>query len=553
MDYIKYFFSFVFFMLLCTSCKQKQTDLTFNRVNELLESYPDSALILLDSIPYPHKLNERQYNEYLLLKTQAKNKADKDISSDTLICQVKEYFLKEKDMEKAALSTYYCGRVQQSKNDYENAMKSYLEAQNYASQTKNAELKGLIQFFIGKLNQHKYLYNESIERYRMASGYFHLVPEKYVNEISTFGAIANCFLLLRQNDSAFYYNEKSLAIAKIHNDSIKQAIAKQNIGVAYRQINNLSKAKDFFLEAIALNKDKEGLSKLYLNLANVYNDLGEKDSTEFYIAKSIKSLSEDNSVKANMYRLLSRLEEKKHNYLKALEYHQQYTKYLSEIIDDKQNQEILEIQKKYNFEVIQNAANKHLIEKQFILVIALVLFATILIIVFLFYRKNTKNKAAVLEANQMIYQLKETANNYDTKEKSLRNTLFHQFDILKKAALLEGYLRNDEKEKSKDFIQKFNEVVYGQKSGLDWEVLYESMNELNNRFFDNLRQSIPSFDESEFRICCLAYAGLNNTEIAIIMKLSFNTIQVKKSVIRKKIGAPGHGNLIDFLNQKIIV
>jgi DNA-binding CsgD family transcriptional regulator len=54
-------------------------------------------------------------------------------------------------------------------------------------------------------------------------------------------------------------------------------------------------------------------------------------------------------------------------------------------------------------------------------------------------------------------------------------------------------------------------------------------------------------EEAEVRICCLIYAGLNNTEISILMEWTTNTIQMKKSIIRKKIGVEGYGNLSDFL------
>ncbi|MCG6191591.1 helix-turn-helix transcriptional regulator, partial [Maribellus maritimus] len=57
----------------------------------------------------------------------------------------------------------------------------------------------------------------------------------------------------------------------------------------------------------------------------------------------------------------------------------------------------------------------------------------------------------------------------------------------------------------------------------------------------------PQLDESEFRICCLIYVEFNNTEIAIILSYSVNTVQAKKSVIRKKLHIKTFGNVRDFL------
>ena len=68
--------------------------------------------------------------------------------------------------------------------------------------------------------------------------------------------------------------------------------------------------------------------------------------------------------------------------------------------------------------------------------------------------------------------------------------------------------------------------------------LYEVMNDLHNGFFERLRDKFSDLNEDEFRICCLTYAKFDSMEISIIMGLSVNTIQMKRSSIRKKLGIP---------------
>lgn len=142
------------------------------------------------------------------------------------------------------------------------------------------------------------------------------------------------------------------------------------------------------------------------------------------------------------------------------------------------------------------------------------------------------------------------AKSYDKKEDSFRNKLLHHFDILKKSALLEGFLREDEKKHGEKLLKKFNEIVYNQAS-LDWDLLYQTMNELHDGFFDSLREAFPQLDESEFRICCLIYSDFTNAEISIIMEQSINTITSKRSSIRKKIGVKDYGNIVDYLDSNV--
>jgi hypothetical protein len=56
-----------------------------------IETHPDSALALLDSIENPSQLNKSRYNRYMLLLLQAKDKSYQDITSDTAIFATKQY------------------------------------------------------------------------------------------------------------------------------------------------------------------------------------------------------------------------------------------------------------------------------------------------------------------------------------------------------------------------------------------------------------------------------------------------------------------------------
>lgn len=550
---IAYLFIFIIVFFYACDFHQSTASEILEEAESLIGQYPDSALQLLEGEIQTKNLNRELYYRYILLSVRAKDKSDRNIASDTLVFRAKDYFLGNKDTKDMMLACYYSGRVFESQNNREQAMLAYLDAEIYARQSKNDELKGLVEYSIGNLYFDQLLKDEALTRLKQASVYFNRSGE-YKNTIAAYNKIGTCFILKQNIDSSFFYFDKSLSLAKANNDSVKQAFILQNIGVALGRVENWERARLYFRRAIPFFKEGEDKAKMYLNMAYSFNNEGIrfKDSTLFYINKSLDVLKEHegSSLKSVAYQLLAKIEERDNNYQQALAYNKEYSKLLYKILEERNNQTILDVHKKYDFEVIQNDNNRLLIEKQSATLIILVLILLILILSFIFYRKNVRNKEALSDAESKIYQLKDMADSFDEKEDSFKKVLFEHFDILKKVALLEGHLKEDERKQGQRLLKKFNEIVYKQET-LDWNMLYQSMNQLYKRFPDSLRETFPQLDETEVRICCLTYAGLNNTEISLIMELSINTIQMKKSILRKKLGIEGYGNIVEFLNKNI--
>ncbi|NDV94792.1 hypothetical protein D0T84_07645 [Dysgonomonas sp. 521] len=539
------------FYFSCSS-ESKNAREHINIAESLIESKPDSALALLDSVLYPENLSNQNMNRYYLLWVQARDRSHKDISKDTIIFKVKNYYKRKDNAEKAALACFYSGKVLRAQKNNKDAMTAYMEAETYADQTQeNYNVKGLIQSHIGYLYYNELLQDEALTRFKKAVNYFEKA-KNFKNEAYTLRDIGNSFLLKKESDSAFYYYQKGLDIADISKDSVCQSSIRMNIGAIFKKQEDYVKSKEYLNDAIIYASNPLTKAKIYSTLAQVLNSENKNDSAIYYFEKSLDLLKGDNDpfISFKIYKSLSEIEEAKNNYTKALEYNKDCITNLYNIYEKNENQSILEIQKKYDFELIKNTNNRLLIQRQFLIIVMLGLGLIILVIFFYFYYKNQKKGRALLEAEQKIIQLSQMAKSYNKKEDSFRNKLLHHFDILKKSALLEGFLREDEKKYGEKLLKKFNEIVYNQAT-LDWNILYQTMNELHDGFFDSLRETFPQLDESEFRICCLIYSDFTNSEISIIMGQSINTVTSKRSTIRKKIGVKDYGNIVDYLNSSV--
>ncbi len=530
------------------SCNfNRGADKILDNAEALIDQRPDSALRLLDTEILEKNLDRDDYYRYILLYTRVRDRNDIDIKNDTLVFQARDYYLNKKDLVKTAEAYYYSGRILESQHKKEEALSMYLEAESYALQTDNDKLKGHIEYSIGSLNHEKYLKDEAISRFKLSAHYYNKSGH-YKNEFQAYNRIGTTFLLKKELDSSFYYLDKSLLLAQNINDSVGQGLALQNIGLAYRMTKDYPSARLKFKQAVPFFKKNEEKARIYLNIAYSFNDEQNRDSTLFYINKSLELIRGDETspLRSMIIQLQSRIEENDKNYEKALTFQKEYADYLQKIFREANNQAVLDIQKKYDFEVIQNENNRLLIEKQSASLIILGLIVLVLGLSIFIYWKSVKNKEALSDAELKISQLNDMADSFNKKENSFKKVLLEHFDILKKVALLEGHMRDDEKKQGQKLLKKVNEIIYKQES-LDWNMLNDTMNQLYNGFPDKLKERYPQLDEAEVRICCLIFAGLNNTEISILMEWTINTIQMKKSIIRKKIGVEGYGNMTDFL------
>lgn len=544
----------VIFMLCAAflSCNpNEKTEETLSRAEVLLEQNPKGALQILNNEIDPKDLDKELYNKYILLHIQAKDKTLEDITNDTIIFETKKYYEDKGDMENTAIASLYSGYVLAVRGDTQMAMSTYLNAETYAKESDNNALKGLIEVYIGDLYQDQLLNDEAILKYRQAILHFNKAGN-YKNEIIAYDKIGSNLLTRGDTDSSFYYYNKGLSLAKEHNDSIEQAFIIRNMGFALGSIGKRDQARAYFRHSIPYLNDNEEVARNYLNIAYSFDDEQNKDSTLFYINKSLTLIEgyDNHPLKLIIYQLLAKTAEKDKNYQQALNDYKEYTALLKKMLKDTNNHIALDVQKKYDIELLQNENNRLLIQRQTAFLIILLMFIFILAMSFVFYRKRIKDRAALAVAQEKIFQMQEMANNIDEKENSFRKVLFQHFDIFKKVALLKTELKGEEKKHGQKLLKKVNEIVYNQEN-LDWNKLFDIMNQLYKGVPDTIRKKYPQLDEIEIRICCLEYAGLSNNEIAIILEFSINTIQMKKSVIRKKLEIEGYGNIVEFFHKNL--
>lgn len=533
-----------------TSCYFSQKEKTAIDVAEsLLETNPDSTLSLLDSVYIPEDLGDEYLHKHRLLKIQAKDKLNLNIMDGSAIVQTKEYYKSIGNKELYSRSAFYEGRVFHEAGNTMRATQAYTEAANAAKQTDNYYLNGQIHTFLGVLYKKECLAGKAIENYKIAEEYFKRINDNK-NIISNYRRIADAFLIANEIDSSYFYYNKSLEMAIQENDKDLEAGILQNLGVAALHNQEYQKTRNYVRKSMQLRDGNRREAMANVTIAQSFAGENRRDSALYYVeqAASFDPNNKNAALQAQITKTLSMIEEGSGNLKKAITHKDGYIDYLDKRLDAKNNHFMAELEKRYNYEQtrIENARLQISEHRSTIFILCLVFGVIVLIglLVWLFF----KRKQEKLEAEKNIAELQNLANTYNEENKSIRDIILDHFNIFKKTALMEKFLHEEDRKKNQKLLTKFNETVYG-KDSFDWDKTYRSMDILYDGFCRKLRARYPELDKSEFHICCLTYADLDNKDISIITGYKVNSIQTKKYNIRKKMGIDGYGSIVLHLNQ----
>ena len=268
---------------------QREASDLLRQAQSLVDTQPEKALQLIDSIFYPERsLSRREYMSYLVTKVQARNRSYLPVNEDTFIFTARDYFARRNnDPRQTALAFFYSGWVYDEQGDFENAMLHFQQAAEYAAKTDDTNLKGLIQFNIGYLFSNAGLYLEALEEYRKVERLFanSSVDNAIERQARSFAAIGRVYMFLRKNDNALTALHKGLELLKRNESSDFLSLLHQNIHLVYRQISDYESAKRHLRQAFALNDDIANLPRYYLNFARLFMNTNQTDSLNLYVDK----------------------------------------------------------------------------------------------------------------------------------------------------------------------------------------------------------------------------------------------------------------------------
>ena len=118
----------LFFVIMSvTGCvSPKHVDKSLDDADRLMESRPDSALAILESMDMLDLKGKRERARYALLKSMALDKNYVDTTSFEILQPAIDYYLENGTPDEKLRTYYYQGRIYQNRNERDSALHSFM-------------------------------------------------------------------------------------------------------------------------------------------------------------------------------------------------------------------------------------------------------------------------------------------------------------------------------------------------------------------------------------------------------------------------------------------
>lgn len=491
------------------SCKNGPSDLALlNRSESIAYSQPERAITILDSIQFPEDFGKDARYRYLLQLTLLRHQTGSNVAEDLQLPEATSYYTRKENWDNAALSEYCLGVILMEKSTFELASTKLHAALRFAEIGENTALKGLIHLKIGQLQ---------------------LLQSKW--------APADASL-----QKAITYFERTA-------DREHSAEALSFLAEIHEKIGNFDQAKRYRLNALNKSLKPEIIAKCYLELSQLSYIQDQKDSVNKYaeLLQQSMSIVSNPEIRSNSWQFLIEWYQESGRTQDLNTAKAAFNDVFTDLVLGNEAKSLLSETSK--LDQVRKLYNARLQSGRIWMNGVIILSMLIILIILL---RNRKHRKALLEAESKIDTLQNLANEFERKEDSLRQLALRHFDILKKVALLDGMMKEQKSGQEKKMLTLFNQAVYENNAGFDWDTFFKSLNLLKDGIPQKVRQQYPHLTETEYRILILSFTGLSNKETSIILNLSTNTINSHRSSIRRKLNMPEYGDLEEFVTNQIL-
>jgi len=585
-----------FYLILCLSflvmCNDHPKELLpeLSRAESLIQHNPDSALMILDSMKIPSPSDKFQYATWCLLITQARDKNYIKHTSDSLINIALDYFEKQDDPVRKAITLYYEGRVNHDLHNAEGATDYYLRARDVAKNTTDYRLLCLINIHLGTLYAYRGLADLALKAYENAYDYSIQLKDSTLisNSYSCLGRVS---MLNNDWTKGLGYYKKAIGIAEQTGSLKALTLAYGEIVTVYRSLSMLDSCM-YYLDKSKKIEEKHDISALpqtYLGIGETYYCMGQSDSAYFYLEKALNTTNPYTKQDATqtLYYLCRDLGK----YEDAIQYNEQYWVYKDSVDNINRSSEIAEIQVKYEQEKLLNINNK--LENK--LLWGSIILLIIISILICFYQHKLVKKERTIQENRKqlevrINHLHENENIIHENETLIKALSFqieehvgsqeHINDQVKEIEQIRqdnvslqsqnGILQRDIekyvsrlKEKGEELktyerlvaentylserqrylcsqLIRYIDILNCLKSNPEYinelrcSEIFNSMNIVYPNLIDRLRKDF-SLTDDDLLICCLIKLQLNNSIMAELLAISPSSVTKRKQRLKERI------------------
>ncbi|MHB9143191.1 MAG: tetratricopeptide repeat protein [Paludibacter sp.] len=527
----------IYFLLLITilliGCS-----VSFNKLKtagDLMETHPDSALHILQDIRSDRLIRPSDKALYALLMSQALDKNDIKVVSDSLI-QIAVDFYDNNEPYYAGCAQFYKARCAKNRGDAQRQANALLMAQEFGLLAHDDKLLGLVYSDKGSMYQEQEQSDSSIVYFRLAFRAFDRLKDNR-NAVICLLNTGSEFLKKSNFDSSLYYYRMAKKKVLLSGDALLLSTVYRSIGSVYFQQKAYDRALKEYKKAPITNMVVYDNNKWYL-LAGAYLKTNNIDSARFYL----KRLSRLNEMDPVYYRSWQTLYEKEGNLKQALYFATLVNNANDSIYKSKLKVSFAGMEKKYNYQNLQVSNQKLIIKnnRTMLMFLMATLIVSALFIMVLLLRVRFRKQQLEIQT-QLVLKEKERVD----QEKEYSSLLYKQLRLQEVLIQnIEHYRHNAVKRPellTSSNKQMNNDAFYRE--------LITSMDLRYRNISKRLIKSYPELNQQDIIFCCLLLADFKTGMIATILNIKNDSIVTRRYRLRVKLGLQNSDDLLDFLTQ----
>ncbi len=497
-------------ILLAAGCSDSPARRSLDHAEAIMESHPDSALSILETVDPAELHSERSSARYALLYSQALDKNYIDLTDDSLICVAERYYEDKDDLRPLMLSYFYHGRVKENAGDLPQSLRLYIKSLECARLLGDDFWTGRVSTQIGLLyfdtdHNTEYLHysTEAYEHLREAGRQNYINYALYDLARATFmdrdydKAIT---LSEEVRDSALKYSDISLAAAS---DGIKAKALyfKRDYGQAIAVYEKLID------EGLMTDGRYAILGLCYLATDNMEKLKAIPMPTDSVCSQEIDAL---------LFRY--ELAEKNHDKDRAQEIYGQMVA---------MNDSVLSVSLDQNFgEVLselysQERALRDLERKNHRNILILILLTVTIIVLLLLYRHKRQSEMMdrkIAMASNLEELLETKEKDLDASQQSIRNLFADKYEFI--SQLFDFYYSNSASKSLKKKIAEEVDSIIEDFSNNEQRIvaLEASVDETFDGLVASFKKDFPDLRQADRLLFLYTVLGFSHNAIALILK-----------------------------------
>ena len=513
--------------------------------------YPDSALMLIESVDRANIRGKRDMAHYRLAKSEALYYNNIDSDCDSLTRPLFEYYYDSDLHAERARAMYQHGLVMMNAKKNAEAIHTLLEAEKSLQYYNDYRLLGLVYRTLGDIYYSQSIFGEAIASYIKAKGYFDKANLEY-HSLYTSYELGRIYTDMRQFENAINTLLDAENFALQHNYNALRCQIITDLCFAYVQTDDYENCKKWFDELVISDTDYSQQYKYYCikTIIEAYNGNYNEAYTSLYKAKSIDP-------NTNIYVMYAELQlfVRQGDTRRALEVYRELIK-----IQDKSVLELIKRsssrdQLDYVEESVELLTELHHRSKIIAVLVVVVCVVLLLLIINIFVTKNRDKqerintlsnqvesvKQELLSQNRRAKQLSNLATEKESAMLAMKRQLNENISLSLQNIdnILSAYYTDCTKRvKQNQIIEEIDRYVMefaSSKNG--YLAVEEYVNQYRSNIMKVLREEMSTLTSNEYMLLCLIYADFSSNAICMFMGYDKNKLYKHKCRLKAKISS----------------